>query len=117
MAGSKNALVAPILIMALGVGWLLTTRNIVPGVNWIWVVGLGATGVAVLVGSIDKMTVVIGPFLIAATVFSLLRQTGRISIDTEAPLLIIVLGALMLLAKILPIPLPAWLSEPPKPNR
>jgi hypothetical protein len=116
MTGSKKALAAPILIIALGVGWLLTTRNIVPGVNWVWVVGLGVTGVLILVGSIDKVTVVIGPFLIAATIFSLMRQTGRMSIDTEVPSLVIAFGTLMLLAKVLPIPLPKWFTEPPKPK-
>ena len=112
MNGSRRALATPILIITLGVGWLLTTRNIVPGVNWVWVVGLGVTGVLILVGSIDKVTVVVGPFLIAAMVFSLLRQTGRMSIDTEVPSLVIVFGTLMLLAKILPIPVPKWISEP-----
>ena len=114
MTGSKKALAAPILIIALGIGWLLTTWNIVPGVNWIWVVGLGVTGVLILVGSIDKVTVVIGTFLIAATIFSLMRQTGRMNVDTEVPSLVIVFGTLMLLAKILPIPLPKWIIEPPK---
>jgi hypothetical protein len=114
MNGNKKALAAPILIIALGVGWLLTAQNIVPGVNWIWVVGLGVTGVLILAASIDKVTAVVGPFLIAATFFSLMRQTGRISVDTEVPWLVIVFGTLMLLAKILSIPLPAWITEPPK---
>ena len=112
MNGSNKALAAPILIIALGVGWLLTTENIVPGVNWIWVVGLGVTGVLILAASIDKVTAVVGPFLIAATFFSLMRQTGRLSVDTEVPSLVIVFGTLMLLVKILPIPLPAWIVEP-----
>jgi hypothetical protein len=116
MSGGKKALAAPILIIALGVGWLLTVQNIVPGVNWVWVVGLGVTGVLILAASIDKVTAVVGPFLIAATFFSLMRQTGRMSIDTEVPSLVIVFGALMLLAKVLPIPLPAWIIEPPKPG-
>ena len=114
MNGNNKALAAPILIIALGVGWLLTTQNIVPGVNWIWVVGLGVTGVLIVAASFDKVTVVIGPFLIAATFFSLMRQTGRISVDTEVPSLVIVFGTLMLMAKILPIPLPRWIIEPPK---
>ncbi len=114
MNGNKKALVAPILIIALGVGWLLTAQNIVPGVNWIWVVGLGVTGILILAASIDKVTAVVGPFLIAATFFSLMRQTGHMSVDTEAPSLVIAFGALMLLATILPIPLPAWMVRSPK---
>ena len=86
MIGSKKTLAVPILVIALGTGWLLTTCNIVPGVNWIWVVGLGVTGVLILAASIDKVTAVVGPFLMAATIFSLLRRTGRMSVDTESAL-------------------------------
>jgi len=113
MTGSRKTLAAPILIIALGVGWLLTTHNVVPGVNWIWTIGLGATGVLILAGSFDKVTVVIGPFLMAATIFSLLRQTGCMNIDTEVPSLVIVFGMLMLAARVLPIPPPKWILEPP----
>jgi hypothetical protein len=114
MSPNKKSLAAPILIIALGVGWLLTTQNFVPGVNWIWILGLGITGVLILVRSIDKVTIVVGPFLIAASAFSILRQTGRMSVDTEVPSLVIVFGSLMLIATILPIPLPSWMIEPPK---
>ena len=111
-----KSLASPILIIALGVGWLLTTHNIVPGVNWVWVLGLGVTGVLILVvGGVDKVTVVIGPLLIAATIFSLLRQTGRISVDTEVPSLVIAFGTLMLLARVLPFPVPPWITESRKP--
>ncbi len=113
MTGNRKTLAAPILIIAVGIGWLLTTHNVVPGVNWIWTIGLGATGVLILAGSFDKVTAVIGPFLIAATVFSILRQTGRMDIDTEIPSLVITFGTLMLAAQLLPIPLPKWIVEPP----
>jgi hypothetical protein len=116
MTGSKKALAVPILIIALGIGWLLTAKNVVPGVNWIWVVGLGVTGALIVAGSFDKVTAVVGPFLIAASTFSIIRQTGHISVETEVPSLVIVLGTFMLLAKILPIPLPAWIVEPPRPR-
>jgi hypothetical protein len=117
MTNVTKSIGAPLLIIAVGLGWLLTAHNIVPGVNWIWILGLGVTGMVILVGGgIDKVTVVIGPFLIAATIFSLLRQTGRISVDTEVPSLVIVFGALMLIARAFPIPLPHWLIEPPKPD-
>jgi hypothetical protein len=114
MTGSKMALATPILIIALGVGWLLTAHNIVPGVNWIWILGLAITGILILVRSVDKVTIVVGPFLLVSTFFSMLRQTGRMNIDTEMPCLVIVFGALMLLAKVLPIPSPKWMVEPPQ---
>jgi hypothetical protein len=115
MADKLKSIGVPLVIITLGLGWLLTTQNVIPGVNWVWVLGLGVTGVLVLAaGGIDKVTVVVGPFLMTATVFSLLRQTGRMSVDTEVPLLIIALGMLMIPAKLLPIPTPAWLDLPPK---
>jgi hypothetical protein len=113
MTSRARPLAAPILMITLGVGWLLTVHNVLPGVNWIWILGLAVTGLLILLlGGIDKATFVIGPFLIASTFFSLMRQTGRISIDTEAPSLVIVFGALMLLAMLLPIRVPAWIIEP-----
>ena len=113
MTGNTKTLAAPILIITLGVGWLLTVHNILPGVNWIWILGLGILGLLILfAGGVDKVTVVIGPFFIVSTFFSLMRQTGRISIDTEVPSLFITFGVLMLLAKLLPVPLPSWIIEP-----
>jgi len=110
MRNSKMSIVVPVLMIACGVGWLLTIHRVIPGVDWIWVLGLAAGGVLVLaLGGIDKMTVVVGPFLIISTGFSLLRQTGRISIDTEVPSLLIVAGVLILLSRFLPVPLPPWL--------
>jgi hypothetical protein len=115
MSNNAKSLAVPVLIITLGVGWLLTTQNIVPGVNWIWTLGLAVTGLLILVvGGIDKVTFVIGPFLVASTFFSLLRQTGRISVDTEVPSLVIAFGMLMLIAKLLPIPVPAWIVDSPK---
>jgi hypothetical protein len=113
MTNNAKSLVAPVLIITLGLGWLLTVNNLMPGVNWIWVLGLAVTGFLVLaVGGVDKVTFVVGPFLISSTLFSLLRQTGRISVDTEVPTLVIVFGVLMLLAKVLPVPVPKWIIEP-----
>ena len=104
MTNHAKSLTAPILIITLGVGWLLTVHNVLPGVNWVWILGLAVTGVLILVvGGVNKVTFVIGPLLIASTFFSLLRQTGRISIDTEVPSLVIAFGTLMLLAKLLPL--------------
>ena len=115
MTSNMKSLSVPILIITVGVGWLLTIHDIVPGVNWVWTLGLAIAGLLILaIGGLDKVTFVIGPFLIAATFFSLMRQTGRISIDTEVPSLVVVFGTLMFVAKLLPIPKPTWIIEPGK---
>jgi hypothetical protein len=103
------------LIIVVGIGWLLTVLKVLPGVNWVWVLALGSLGLIVLLlGGINKVTVVVGPFLILATFFSLLRQTGRLSLDIEVPCLVIAAGVLLLISRTAPIPPPHWVSETPK---
>ena len=104
MFNKTKALVLPILTITLGIGWLLTAQNVMPGVNWIWVLALGMIGLLTLAAGIDRVSFVTGSFLSSASIFSILRQTGRLSIDIEVPLLVIVFGTLMLLAKVLPLP-------------
>lgn len=114
MSAKTHAIVVALLTIALGTGWLLTARNVLPGVNWVWVLALGVVGILVLaLGGIDKVTVVVGPLLMLATGLSLLRQTNRLDVNTEVPCLVIALGLLMLLATVLPIPAPRWFSERP----
>lgn len=104
----------PILLLAVGVGWLLTVQQVLPGVNWAWVLGLATAGVVLLLATgIDRVTVVAGPFLIASALFALLRQAEILAVDTEAPLLMIVIGALLICARTLDLGEPNWL-EPPR---
>lgn len=112
MNSDKRTLVIPILLIALGTGWLLTTLGVMPGVDWIWTIGLAALGLMTFVVSgFDKVTLVIGPFLIAASALSLLRQTGRLHLDTEIPILVILAGVLLLLIRSPMIPAPKWAKD------
>ena len=100
---SAGSLVLALLIIAVGIGWLLTSHDVVQGVNWIWVLSLAALGALTFVfGGIEKLTVVVGPFLLALALFSYLRQTGRISVETEIPSLLIILGLLLVAARFAP---------------
>jgi len=54
---------------------------------------------------------VTGPFLIIASVFSVMRQSERININLEVPILVIVLGVLMLISQLSKLPLPDALKE------
>ncbi|QDT76698.1 hypothetical protein Mal35_01170 [Gimesia maris] len=106
----RKTLILPLLIICIGTGWLLTTLGIVPHINWIWTLGLAGIGVlSFAVNGIDKSTVVMGPFFIIASCLSVLRQTGRISLDVEVPILVIVIGCLLLIARSKSIPLPDWM--------
>lgn len=65
-----------------------------------------------MLGGIDKVTVVIGSFFVLASCLLLLRQTGRMSVDKEVPVLVIAAGVLLLVARLKSIPAPTWLSQP-----
>jgi len=102
----------PILIIAVGVTWLLNLLEILPGVDWIWIGGLALAGILTLaVGGINKLTVVIGPFLLFACFCSLLRQQGKMPLDWEVPILTIVLGVLMFLVQLFKLDTPEFLKE------
>lgn len=108
---------APTLVTTVGSGWLLTTRGVIPGVQWVWVLVLAALGAFVLFVGIDKVSIAVGPSLMAASVLSMLRQTGWIAIDTELPVLTMFVGALWTAAYLLPVPLPAWIIASQLDNR
>ncbi|HVM60616.1 MAG TPA: hypothetical protein VMV72_07085 [Verrucomicrobiae bacterium] len=104
-------LVVPILIIVLGVTWLLNILKVLPGVDWIWTIGLTAVGLlALLVGPPNRLTIVVGPFLIVGSICSLLRQLDLLPIDRETPILTIVLGILMLIAQTSNLPVPEFLK-------
>ena len=107
--------VVPILVIALGVAWLLNVKNILPEVNWIWTIGLGVSGVVLLViEKINKFNFLVGVFLIIASVFSILRQTGKINPNVEVPTLCIIFGILMLIVQILNLQNPSWMIDDKK---
>src|SRR5438105_1812359 len=110
----KPILVAVCLI-ALGSAWLLNNIGVMPGVNWVWTLGLAAVAIVILPASgIDKLTVVIVPLLLLASIASVLRQTGRITGNYEVPGLVIAAGVLILISHLSPLPPAAWLEpEPP----
>jgi len=116
-----KTLIVPILLITFGIGWLLTTLGVVPRVDWVWTLGIGMVGIlAFALGGIDKVTVVVGPFFLLASFLSILRQTGRLPIDIEVPVLIIAAGVLLLVARLPSVPAPNWLlqsAEGPQPKR
>ena len=106
----KGPIVLSLLVITVGVGWLLTALGWGLGIHWIWTLGLGVVGILTFVvsGGVDKVSIVVGPFLLAASFLSILRQTGRLSVDIEIPILVITIGVLLLLSHVLPIPNPRW---------
>ena len=112
MTADKKTLLIPILLIAIGAGWLLTSLGVVPQVDWVWTLGLAAVGVlAFLIAGIDKVSVAVGPFFILASFLSFFRQTGRMDTNMEIPFLVIAAGVLLLIARTRSIPAPGWLVD------
>ena len=112
MTPQKKTLILPLLLITVGVGWLLSTLGVAPSIDWVWTLGLGMIGIMTfVVAGLDKITVVIGPFFLLASCLSILRQTGRLQVDVEVPILVIFSGALLLVARTPAIPIPDWIRE------
>ncbi len=100
-----SRVIAPLFLIAIGVGWLLSAQRVLPGVSWIWVLLLATAGVSILlVKRLTRTSIIVGPFLILCAIGSFLRQTGRLSAEVEIPALIIALGVLLLIARLAPLP-------------
>ena len=101
----KSGVVVPILLVAVGVGWLLTNLGFVPGIEWAWSLGLIAGGILTLViRGLNKGSIVIGPFLIICGLLSIARQSGMIDLKIEIPCLVIAIGALLLISRLSNLP-------------
>ena len=113
MPSDRASYIIPVLLIAVGIGWLLGTLGFGPQVLWVWTFSLGALGIlAFVVGGFDKVTVVIGPIFLLAAVMSYFRQTGQLAPNVEVPGLMVATGLLLLLAHHPSIPVPAWLFPP-----
>jgi len=113
-----QSIAVSLLTIALGSAWLLNSMDVIPGVNWVWTVGLGVPGLMLLaLGGVNRFTIVTGPFLIIASILSVLRQTDRLNVNHEVPILVIVLGVLMLIAQIAPLRTPTWMNQNSAPRR
>ena len=62
-------------------------------------------------GGVNKLSMVVGPWLLVASISSLLRETGRLRVAHEVPILTVALGILLLLAELCRLPLPRWIRE------
>ena len=63
------------------------------------------------VSGVDKASVVVGTLFLLASLFSVLRQTGRLQLDTEVPILVIATGVLLLVVRSPLIPIPSWIIQ------
>jgi len=114
MTTSQKSLVVSLLMITVGVGWLLMARGVAPQVNWVWTLGLAVCGVLVFAtNGFDKFSLVVGMFFLVGSLISLLRQQSLLLVQAEAPILVIVAGTLLLLARSKRVPMPEWFVSVP----
>ena len=116
MTNSPKSLVVSVLTITVGVGWLLTVRGVAPQINWVWTLGMAVSGLLMfcLMG-FDKLSWVLGSFFLVSSVVSVLRQMNWMSVDTEVPVMVIVAGVLLLIARSKRVPVPNWFLPPSGP--
>jgi len=112
-SSKQISVVFSLLIIAVGVGWLLSAVEILPGVDWVWTGCLLVFGVAtfLLSGGVDKVSVVFGPLFLLAGALSVLRQMNILSLGIDPPILLIALGVLRLMAQHPAVPDPYWVTR------
>ncbi len=99
-----------ITLICVGGVWLLASLGYLPEINWVWVLMLFTLGlVPLLAAGLNKLTFISGGFFFAASISSVLRQTGKLAVNVEVPSLIIIAGILTLIAMALRIKTPTWL--------
>jgi hypothetical protein len=118
MSSKRGAsLAVPVLVIAVGIGWLLTALGYAPAINWVWTIGLAVAGIlTIALSGLDKVSVVIGPFFLLASVLSVFRQTGGLAVNVEVPVLVISVGVFLLIAQLPIVPPPGWMRPLPTPS-
>lgn len=90
----------PVTLIVVGLGWLLWEFRLFPDVDWIIGLGFIAGGIAVMaIDGVNKNSVVIGPFLVAIGIAWLAHDRYGIHWRLLIPVMLVLLGALMLVAR------------------
>ena len=94
----------PILIIATGIGWMLSSNNVLPGVNWAFVLLMAVAGILAMINQLTKVSIVLGPMLMIGSVVLVMLQTEKIKIEMGLPIMVITFGILMLIARFSSLP-------------
>jgi len=97
-------------VMVVGFISLMVALDYLPDINWVWVLTLLALAGISLAGGINKVSFVAAGTFFAASLGSVLRQTGRVSLNVEIPVLIMFTGLLILIAMVCKLRTPSMLK-------
>lgn len=90
----------PVTLIVVGLGWLLWEYRLFPDVDWIIGLGFVVAGIAVIaIDGINKNSLVVGPFLVGIGLGWLAHDRYDISWRLIVPVMLVLLGALMLIAR------------------
>ncbi len=93
----------PILIIAVGTGWLLSAKNIMPGVDWALVLSMSSLGLLILLSKLSPTSIVLGPILLLSAFLMVMLQSHQIDVDLFLPIIVISFGLLMLISRFIKI--------------
>ncbi|AMC33697.1 hypothetical protein [Janthinobacterium sp. B9-8] len=100
MLEKKRSAVLPIVLIAIGGGWLVNELQLMPQISTLIILGLIGAGIAVLaVEGLNKSSVVTAPMLIATGFAIYLKDYHAIGLKLSIPALMVLAGILMLLAR------------------
>jgi CHASE2 domain-containing sensor protein len=95
----------PITLIVVGSAWLLWYYRLFPDIDWIIAVGLVLGGIAILyLDGMTKNSIVSGPTLIATGIAWALHDRWQVTWFVLMPMLLVLLGVLMLIARRANIP-------------
>jgi hypothetical protein len=95
----------PITLIVVGLVWLVWHFRFFPDIDWVIALGFVAGGIAVMIfDGINKNSIVIGPILIAMGGAWALNDRYRVSWSLIIPVMLVLLGVLMLIARSASIP-------------
>ncbi len=105
----------PIILIAVGGLWLLHNLDWIPDTRWIaaWVLVI-AGGAVIFLEGLTKKSVIGGPLMIGLGLLWMLRLKAFIALDIVLPCALILLGALMLIARHPAIPETRQREDTPK---
>jgi hypothetical protein len=112
MNKARTKFVLPVYVIVLGLSLYLNSLDVVPGVNWVWPASMATVGLLTfLVWGVNKLSVVVGPFLVIASICSFLSQVKLLQRSSEISLLVMALGVLLLIVQVLKLPSPDFLGS------
>jgi hypothetical protein len=112
-----SRIVIPLIVIVLGTAWLLTSLEILPQVNWVFVLLLAAAGgLLLLLRPLSRARLVAGLIMPTVALGELLHDLSWLARDIEVPVLVILGGGYAFIAQFLALEGEKAAVTPPGPE-